>query len=201
MHFLRSFVNLSLGAIGGVLGNLLAAWVLQEAWNNLLTPARVLATGVGFVLVILLLAWLDARSPRPPAAAPTGIRGNVQIGRSLIRVLQGANVVNNLQIGNNTIEVVNRWSASPVQPRAPAGPPDRPAHKPEIEQRNLRQQQLELQTEYDDLTERLAAIAEDLGRSQDSEERLVLNRRRDVLVAQRQGVVADMQRIESRVYP
>lgn len=201
MHFLRSFVNLSLGAIGGVLGNLLAAWVLQDAWNNLMTPARVLATGVGFVLVILLLAWLDARSQRPPAAAATGIRGNVQIGRSLIRVLRGANVVNNLQIGNNTIEVLDRWPASPVEQRVPAGPPDRPAHKPEIEQRNLRQRQLELQTEYDDLTGRLAAIAVDLGHSQDSEERLVLNRRRDVLVAQREGVVADLQRIESRVSP
>ncbi len=198
MHFLRSFVNLSLGAIGGVLGNLLAAWVLQEAWNNLMTPARLLATGVGFALVLLLLAWLDARVQRPPAA-PAGIHGNVQIGRSLVRVLRGANVVNNLQIGNNTIEVLDRWPTSAVEPRLPAGHPGLPASQREIEQHDLRQQQLELQTEYDDLTDRLAAIAADLGHSQDSEERLVLSRRRNVLVAQREGVVADLQRIESRL--
>ena len=201
MHFLRSFVNLSLGAIGGVLGNLLAAWVLQDAWNNLITPARLLATGVGFVLVILLLAWVDARVQRSSAATPTGIRGNVQIGRSLIRVLRGANVVNNLQIGNNTIEVLDRWPTSPVEQRLPGAPPDLPASQRRIEAHNLRQQQLELQTEYADLTNRLAAIAADLGHSQDSEERLVLSRRRDVLVAQREKVVADLQRIESRLSP
>lgn len=108
MNFTRSLVNLTLGAIGGILGNLLAAWIQQEAWGNLFTLERVLATIAGFMLVILFLAWLDTRSRHDSAGqAPNGIHDNVQVGNPLIRVFKGTNVYRNIQIGGGRIEVID----------------------------------------------------------------------------------------------
>ena len=51
MILLRSIFNIGLGAVGGVLGNLVAAWIQQDAWGNTFTPARIAGTVAGFALV------------------------------------------------------------------------------------------------------------------------------------------------------
>ena len=124
MKFGHSLFNLTLGAFGGLLGNLLASWILQDAWDNLFTPWRLAATVVGFGLVILLMAWLDARSqgaaPHSTASSRASstrkgeLRDNIQIGRSLLRVVQGTNAVRNIQIGDNTMEVLPSYAPPPV---------------------------------------------------------------------------------------
>jgi len=109
VQFLRSLTNIALGATGGILGNLLAGWIQQDTWGNTFTPPRVVGTLAGFVLVIMLLAWIDASATRRQRSTrtPTGIRENVQIGNPVIRVLRGTNVYRNLQIGPGRIEVID----------------------------------------------------------------------------------------------
>jgi len=111
MRYIRSVINISLGGAVGILGNLIAAWIQQDAWANFFTPTRLFATVIGFMLVIVLLAWLDASVTQGQSglgSIPSGISGNVQIGNPVIRVLTGNNVYGNWQIGSGKIEVVDR---------------------------------------------------------------------------------------------
>lgn len=114
MRFARSLFNLTLVALGGILGNLLAAWIQQEAWGDAFTPLRLALTLGGGVLVLLLLAWLDTRGSGgagggPGDQPPPGANRNRQIGKDqFIRVLRGANAYGNWQIGvNQHIEVID----------------------------------------------------------------------------------------------
>ena len=45
----------------GLAGNLVAGWIQQDAWANLFTPARLLATGAGAALMLLLVAMLETQ--------------------------------------------------------------------------------------------------------------------------------------------
>lgn len=58
--------------------------------------------------------------------------------------------------------------------------------------------QSELQGRYDDLTEQIAAVDEDLSTTLDGERTLVLQRRRSVLVAERERIVEQMTASEAR---
>ncbi len=114
MRFARSLFNLTLVAVGGILGNLLAAWVQQDAWGNVFTPLRLALTLAGCVLVVVLLAWLDARGNAGASAAagvspPSGVGHNRQVGiQNVIRVLAGTNAVGNWQVGSgNRIEAID----------------------------------------------------------------------------------------------
>lgn len=131
MRFARSLFNLTLVAVGGILGNLLAAWVQQDAWGNAFTPLRLALTLAGCVLVLLLLAWLDTRGSTgaqalPGAQPPPGASRNRQIGKDqFIRVLRGANAYGNWQIGvNQHIEVID-----PLLPDRDLGPAAAPADR------------------------------------------------------------------------
>lgn len=117
MRFLKSLLNIGLGAIGGILGNLLASWIVQDAWNNFFTPVRSVGAVVGFVLVIVLLAWWDvsANGQDVVKRSATGVTHNIQVGSPIIRVLKGTNVYGNWQIGSGTIEVIE--SNKPSVPR------------------------------------------------------------------------------------
>jgi hypothetical protein len=107
MHLARSLLNVGLGAIGGVLGNLIAGWIQQDVWGNVFTSSRLLATVAGFAFVILVLTWIDATASA--GQQKPGIHHNIQIGRALIRVLRGANVYGNIQIGPARIEVTGDY--------------------------------------------------------------------------------------------
>lgn len=108
MQYVKSLLNIGLGAVGGILGNLVASWIVQDLWSNFFTPARIVGAIFGFVLVILLLAWWDATttSQGTTKQRPTGVANNVQIGNPIIRVLKGTNIYGNWQIGSGTIEVI-----------------------------------------------------------------------------------------------
>jgi hypothetical protein len=65
--------------------------------------------------------------------------------------------------------------------------------------RHLRQQLTELQGRYETLSKRVAALDKDLGRTLDSETKLILEERRQELVAERAQVADDMARIEHQL--
>ncbi len=65
--------------------------------------------------------------------------------------------------------------------------------------RHLHQQLTELQGRYETLSKRIAALDKDLGRTLDSETKLVLEERRQELVAERDRAAADMARIERQL--
>jgi hypothetical protein len=121
MILLRSIFNIGLGAVGGVLGNLVAAWIQQDAWGNTFTPARIAGTVAGFVLVILALAFLDAAAHRREGGSPIAytsddIHNVLQIGPAVVRVFRGSNII---QIGGGTIEQKRSFDA-PRQAEAPS---------------------------------------------------------------------------------
>ena len=101
---MKSFINIGLGIVGGILGNLIAAWIQNDIWNNAFTPTRLIASGFGLIAIWITLAFIDAQTQT--TNTEKGILRNWQIGGSLIRVMKGTNVIGNVQIGKgNTIEV------------------------------------------------------------------------------------------------
>ena len=72
-------------------------------------------------------------------------------------------------------------SASPGQ----SGTPSRQPPSGDAAKRHLRQQLVELQGRYETLSNRIAALDTDLGRTLDSEHKLTLQERRQELVAER----------------
>ena len=64
---------------------------------------------------------------------------------------------------------------------------------------HLRQQLTELQTKYETLSNRVAALDKDLGRAVDSEQKLMLTERRQDLVTERSRVADEMIRIEEQL--
>lgn len=44
----------------GIAGNLLAAAIQQDAWQNLFTPERLIATAIGAAVMLLVLASLES---------------------------------------------------------------------------------------------------------------------------------------------
>ena len=65
--------------------------------------------------------------------------------------------------------------------------------------RHLRQQLTELQSRYATLSKRIAALDKDLGRTMDSEVKLVLEERRQELAAERAQVADGMAQIEHQI--
>lgn len=106
MRIINSIFNVSLVAIGGILGNLISGWIQQDLLENSFPHSQVIGTIAGLVLVILLLSFMDASQPQgDTTSTDTGIRRNVQFGNSIIRVIKGTNVIGNIQIGKSIIEV------------------------------------------------------------------------------------------------
>jgi hypothetical protein len=64
---------------------------------------------------------------------------------------------------------------------------------------HLAQQQSELQSLYETVSKRIAALDTDLGRALDSLSRQVLEEQRKEFVAQREEIVAQMARIEEQL--
>ena len=65
--------------------------------------------------------------------------------------------------------------------------------------RHLSQQLAELQGQYETLSNRIAALNKDLGRTLDSETKLTLTERRQELVTERSRVAEEMTRIEQQL--
>ena len=65
--------------------------------------------------------------------------------------------------------------------------------------RHLRQQLTELQGKYETLSNRIAALDKDLGRTLDSEHKLTLQERRQELVTERDQVAEEMTQIEQQL--
>jgi hypothetical protein len=129
VNFAHILLNLILLTIGGVLGNILAAWLLQDVWHNVFTLPRLLGTVAGLVAVTGLLAWLDYRGRHapPPQAAGGGqnMQRVVQVGNPIIRILEGTNLYGILQFGSGRIEVVERRTSKPPAPAPAGGEPPR----------------------------------------------------------------------------
>jgi hypothetical protein len=145
-------------AVGSVLGNLLAAWLQQDVWNNMFTWPRLAGTLLGLVLVTLLLAWLDQSGQNATVQRPaSGVHSNVQIGNPLIRVLTGTNVYGNWQIGGGRIEVVER---SPVAAVTGAATPEKIAQNGVIslQRQALMAQRRQLATEQERLAQQITQL-------------------------------------------
>lgn len=82
-----------------------------------------------------------------------------------------------------------------VPPRTTDWPPPRS----NAATRHSHQQLTELQGRYETLSKRIAALDKDLGHTLDSETKLVLEERRQELVAERDRAAADMARIEQQL--
>jgi len=87
-------------------------------------------------------------------------------------------------------QVTNVFSDSPATPSVPSGP---------SAQRHLRQQLAEWQARYETLSKRIAALDKDLGRTLDSETKVVLEERRQELVAEREQAAEEMAQIEGQL--
>ena len=111
MNIVKVLLNLTLGLLGGIIGNILAAWILQDIWKNVFTLPRIAASIISFVGVYLILALIDFNSNRS-LSSPSTVSGNIQIGNPLIRVIVGTNVIRNIQIGSGRIEVANHKGAT-----------------------------------------------------------------------------------------
>ena len=115
-----------------------------------------------------------------------GGRGDVgQQGEYNIHIDRAQGVV----IGDQA-QVTNVFSDSPVTPPVPSGP---------AAQRHLRQQLAEWQGRYETLSKRIAALDKDLGRTLDSETKVVLEERRQELIAEREQAAEQMAQIEGRL--
>ena len=66
-------------------------------------------------------------------------------------------------------------------------------------EKHLRTQLDELQRRYETITDRIAALDTDIGRELDSERKLVLQDRRRDLIAERNQIAADIERIEQQL--
>lgn len=111
----------------------------------------------------------------------------VQQGKYNIHIGRAQGVV----IGDQA-QVTNVLGDSPATPPAISGP---------SAQRHLQQQLVELQSRYETLSKRIAALDKDLGRTLDGEHRLVLEERRQELVTERDQVTEEMVQIERRLGP
>ena len=94
-----------------------------------------------------------------------------------------------LVIGDQA-QVTQVFGDSPATQPVPSGP---------AAQRHLRQQLAELQSRYETLSNRIAALDKDLGRTLDSEHRLALEGRRQDLVTERNQVAGEMAQIEEHL--
>jgi hypothetical protein len=126
--------------------------------------------------------------------ALAGSEGSIVVGGRDHVVQQGKY---NIHIGSaqgvvigDQAQVTNVFSDSPAAPPVPSGP---------SAQRHLRQQLVELQSRYEALSKRIAALDKDLGRTLDSEHRLALDERRQELVAEREQVAEQMAQIEEQL--
>ena len=113
-------INLGLSAVGGILGNLIAAYIQQDRWGNFFTSGRIVGSVIGLIVVVLILAWIDVASRRPTPTPPRNRSGqierNMQIGNPIISVLKGTNVIGNIQIGGGRIEVNDGTPSNRHQP-------------------------------------------------------------------------------------
>lgn len=62
---LKRISLLSLMILASIAGNLIAGWIQQDIWRNFFTPARVIGTAIGLVIVIATSAFLERQSARP----------------------------------------------------------------------------------------------------------------------------------------
>jgi len=128
------------------------------------------------------------------AGAQAGGEGSIVLGRRGDVVQQGKY---NIHIGRaqgvvigDHAQVTNVFSDSPPTPPVASGP---------AAQRHLRQQLAEWQGRYETLSKRIAALDKDLGRTLDSETKVVLEERRQELVAEREQAAEEMAQIEGQI--
>lgn len=62
---LKRFTLLMLITIAGVVGNLVAGWIDENAWENWITPSRLLWTGIGLVVMLAIEAFLESEHALP----------------------------------------------------------------------------------------------------------------------------------------
>lgn len=123
----------------------------------------------------------------------TGDRNTVQSGKYNISIgnVQGLVISDKAQV---TQVFGGGQPASPDRGRTPSQQP----LSGDAAKRHLRQQLVELQGRYEMLSNRIAALDKNLGRTLDSEHKLVLQERRQELVTERDQVAEEMTRIEQQ---
>ena len=60
---LKRWMNLLLGFLVGLAGNLVAGWIQQDVWSNVFTPTRILVTVAAVLLALVVIALLEKKSP------------------------------------------------------------------------------------------------------------------------------------------
>lgn len=124
----------------------------------------------------------------------TGDHNVVQQGKYNIHIGNAQGVV----IGDGA-QVTQVFGASPPASPAPGGVSSQQPPGGGAATRHLRQQLTELQAKYETLSNRIAALEKDLGRTLDSEQKLVLQERRQDLITERDQVAQEMTQIEQQL--
>lgn len=62
---LKQTTKLFLEFLAGLAGNLVAAWIQQDAWHNIFTIPRIGGTIIGVTIMLIVIAWLDHSQANP----------------------------------------------------------------------------------------------------------------------------------------
>lgn len=124
----------------------------------------------------------------------TGDHNVVQRGKYNINIgsVQGL-------VSGDQAQVTQIFGGGPLASPGQIGSSGRPPLSGDAAKRHLRQQLVELQSRYETLSRRIAALDTDLGRELDSERKLALQQRRQELIAARGQLADEMTQIEQQL--
>ena len=94
--------------------------------------------------------------------------------------------------------LLEAWVEQQTKERTPAGTSRQPLGD-DADTRHLSQQLVQSQNRYETLSKRIAALDKDLGRTLDSEHKLMLQERRRDLIVEREEVAKEMAQIEQQL--
>jgi hypothetical protein len=124
----------------------------------------------------------------------TGDHDVVQLGKYNINIGN----VQGLVIGDQA-QGTQVFGGQPSASLGHSGMPNRQPLNGDAAKRHLQQQLAESQSRYEALSNRIAALAKDLGRTLDSEHKLTLQERRQELVVERAQVAAEITQLERQL--
>jgi hypothetical protein len=124
----------------------------------------------------------------------TGDNNVVQWGKYNIRIGK----VEGLVIGDQA-QVTQTFGGGPSAGPGQSGAPGQQKPGGDAARRHLQQKLVELQSKYDTLSRRIAAIDTDIGRELDSERRWALKERRQGLMTEREQAASEKARIERQL--
>ena len=206
MNFARALLILIFVTIGGIFGNLFAAWLQQDVWHNSFTWPRVVGTATGLIVVSLLLAWLDRKGqaaskqalPSPAltqSASPTGVQRKSQSGKPIFRMEKGKLEFGNFVIRRGSIEVGEQASLPSTASQVARNPVQGSVKSQQRQQLIARQKQLN--AALSQVEQQIRYLRGDLQRASSSDAKSILHQRYIDLIAQRKQLAAQLAQLDA----